>query len=115
MRLAEVCFFILWTQEGCETPLALVSLYLTPDPRLLKASHNTLWSCKHQGDLALLFINAKTIQSVVVMIPHMPMIESQRLGERFFLVEKPGLDIAVIGGMVEEMCGHEYSTINETH
>jgi hypothetical protein len=49
------------------------------------------------------------------MIPHMPRIEAQQLQERFFLVEKPGLDVAVIGGMVEEMRGHEYSTINETH
>ena len=115
MRLAEVCFFILWTHEGCETPLALVSLYLTPDPRVLKASHNTLWSCEHQGDLTLLFIDAKIIQSVVAMIPHTSVIESQQLGEQFFLIEKPELDVAVIGGMVEEMRGHEYSTINETH
>ena len=115
MRLAEVLFFILWTHKGRETPLALVSLYSTPDLRLLKASHNTLWSCEHQGDSALQFIDAKTIQSVVAMIPHMPMIEAQRLGEWFFLVEKPGLDVAVIGGMVEEMRGHEYSTINEAH
>jgi hypothetical protein len=76
MCLAEVCFFILWTHEGHETPLTLVSLYLTPDLRLLKASHNTLWSCEHQGDLALLFIDTKTIQSVVAMIPHMPVIEA---------------------------------------
>ena len=99
MCLAKVYFFILWTHEGCETPLALISLYSTPDPRLLKASHNTLWSCEHQGDSALRFINAKAIQLVVAMIPHTPRIEAQQLGERFFLVEKPGLDVALIGGM----------------
>ena len=115
MHLAEVCFFILWTHKGRETPLMLVSLYSTLDLRLLKAFHNTLWLCEHQGDLALLFIDAKTIQSVIAMIPHTPVIELQQLGEWFFLVEKPGLDVAVIGGMVEEMRGHEYSTINETH
>jgi hypothetical protein len=111
MRLAEVYFFILWTHEGRETPLALISLYSTPDPRLLKASHNTLWSCEHQGDSALRFINAKTIQSVVAMIPHTPRIEAQQLQARFFLVEKPGLDVAVIGGMIEAMHGHEHMTI----
>ena len=109
MCLAEVYFFILWTHEGRETPLVLISLYFTPDPRLLKASHNTLWSCEHQGDSALRFINAKTIQSVVTMIPHMPRIEVQQLQARFFLVEKPGLDVAVIGGMIEAMHGHEYT------
>jgi hypothetical protein len=75
MRLGEVQFFIPWTHEGCETPLMLVSLYSTPEPRLLKASHNTLWSCEYQGDTALQFIKAKTIQSVVAMIPHTPIIE----------------------------------------
>ena len=114
IRLGEVQFFILWTHEGHETPLALVSLYSTPEPRLLKASHNTLWSCEDQGDSALRFIEAKTMKSVVAMIPHTPMIEGQQLGERFFLVEKPGLDVAVIGGMVEAMHGHEHMTFNET-
>jgi hypothetical protein len=111
MRLAEVYFFILWTHEGHETPLVLILLYSTPDPRLLKALHNTLWSCEHQGDSALRFINAKTIQSVVVMIPHTPRIEAQQLQARFFLVEKPGLDVAVIRGMIEAMHGHEHMTI----
>jgi hypothetical protein len=36
-----------------------------------------------------------------MMIPHMPRIEAQQLGECFFLVEKPGLDVALIGGMDE--------------
>jgi hypothetical protein len=112
MRLGEVQFFILWIHEGRETPLALVSLYSTPEPRLLKASHNTLWSCEHQGDLALQFIDAKIIQSVVAMIPHMPAIEVQQLGEHFFLVEKPGLDVAVIGGMDETEHGHNNRTID---
>jgi hypothetical protein len=101
MQLCEVYFFILWTHEGHDTALALVSMYSTPEPRLLKASHNMLWSCEHHGDLALQFIDAKTIQSVIVMIPYMPRIEAQQLGECFFLVEKPGLNIALIGGMDE--------------
>lgn len=115
MRLAEVQFFIIWTHEGREMPLALVSLYSLPEPRLLKASYNTLWSCEHQGDLALRFINAKAIQSVVAMIPHTPRIEGQQLGERFFLVEKPGLDVAVLGDTLEAVRGHENTTINETN
>ena len=112
MRLGEVQFFILWIHEGRETPLMLVSLYSTPEPRLLKASHNTLWSCEHQGDSALQFIDAKIIQSVVAMIPHTPAIEAQQLGEHFFLVEKPGLDVAVIGGMDETEHGHDNRTID---
>jgi hypothetical protein len=113
MRLGEVHFFILWTHEGHEIPLALISLYSPPEPSLLKASYNTLWSCEHQGDLALRFVDARTIQSVVAMIPHTPRIEAQQLGERFFLVEKPGLDVAMIGGTLEAMHEHENTTINE--
>ena len=112
MRLGEVQFFILWTDEGHKTPLMLVSLYSTPELRLLKALHNMLWLCKHQGDSALQFIDAKIIQSVVAMIPHMPTIEVQQLGEHFFLVEKPGLDVAVIGGMDETVHGHNHRTID---
>jgi hypothetical protein len=96
MQLGEVQFFILWTHKECRTPLMLISLYSTPDLGLLKALHKTLWSCKHQRDSALQFINAKTIQLVVTMIPHTPRIEVQQLQEQFFLVEKLGLDIAVI-------------------
>jgi len=72
-----------------------------------------LWSCEYQGDTALRFIDTKTIQSVVAMIPHKPVIEAQELGEHFFLVEKPGLDVAVIGGMDETMHGHEHSIIDK--
>ena len=77
------------------------------------ASHDTLWSCEYQGDTAFRFIDAKTIQSVVAMIPHKPVIEAQQLGEWFYLVEKPGLDVAVIGGMDKTMEGHEHSANDE--
>ena len=69
-----------------------------------------LWLCEHQGDSALQFIDAKIIQSVVAIISHTPTIEVQQLGEHFFLVEKPGLDIAVIGGMDETVHGHDNRT-----
>jgi hypothetical protein len=72
---------------------------LAPDLRLLKALHNMLWLCEHHRDSALQIIDAKAIQSVIAMIPHTPRIEAQQLGECFFLVEKPGLDVALIGGM----------------
>ena len=110
MHLGKVYFFILWTHKGHKTALALVSLYLAPEPRLLKALHNMLWSCEYGGDSALQFIDAKTIQSVVAMIPHMPRIEAQQLGKHFFLVKKLGLDVTLIGGMDETMHGQDHST-----
>jgi hypothetical protein len=68
---------------------------------------NTLWSCKHQGDSALKFIEVKTIQAIVAMIPHKPAIIGQQTEEQFFLVEKPGLDVAMIAGIEEEFPGDE--------
>ena len=83
--------------------LALVSIYSSPDPELLRVSHNTLWSCEYQGDSALKFIDVRTIKSVVAMIPHSPAIRGQEARDRFFLVEKPGFDVAVIAGSAEVM------------
>ena len=87
--------------------LALVSLYSKPDESLLSLSAGTLWSCEYQGDAALKFINVKTIQSVVAMIPHRPEIQGVPLSERFFLVEKPGLDVAMMVGVEEDVPGDE--------
>jgi hypothetical protein len=94
-----VRFFIHFSghEEG-DLGLALVSLFSKPDESLLSLSVNTLWSCEYQGDRALRFINVKTIQSVVAMIPHRPEIRGQHATERFFLVEKPGLDVATLAG-----------------
>jgi hypothetical protein len=72
-----------------------------------------LWSCEYHRDLALRFIDTKTIQSVVAMISHMPIIEVQELGEHFFLVEKPELDVAVIEGMDKTWHGHKHSIIDK--
>jgi hypothetical protein len=78
-------------------------MYSRPDPSLLRLSVNTLWSCEYEGDAALRFIDVKIIQSVVAMVPHTPAIEGVDLGERFFLVEKPGFDVAIIAGIQENL------------
>ena len=53
--------------------------------------------------MALRFVNVKCIQAVIAMIPHMLVIEGQEAHKCFFLVEKPGLDIAMMVGMEEAM------------
>jgi hypothetical protein len=49
----------------------------------------------------------RTIQAVVAMIPHRPKMQGRLPSERFkfFLVEKPGLDFAVISGVEEDVPG----------
>jgi hypothetical protein len=103
-----VYFFIVLCREGEDMGVALVSLYTKPDPTLLQLSVNTLWSCEYKGDSALEFINVKTIQAVVSMIPHTPSIPGKAPSERFFLVEKPGLDVAIIAGLEDNI--HEDET-----
>jgi hypothetical protein len=107
IRIAEVFFYIALSREEGDIGLALVSIFSKPDPALLKISVNTLWSCEYLGDEALEFINVKTIKSVVSMIPHTPNIQGSVSGERFFLVEKPGLDVALVAGMEDSICEDE--------
>jgi hypothetical protein len=57
--------------------------------------------------MALRFIDVKIIQAVVSMVPHAPAIQGQPAEERFFLVEKPGLDVAMMGGAEEDIPGEE--------
>jgi hypothetical protein len=85
--------------------LALVSLYSEPHEDLLRLSYGTLWSCEYNGDRALRFINVEAIKSVVAMVPHSPVIEGQDVHDRFFLVEKPGFDVAVMAGDEENIPG----------
>ncbi len=80
----------------------LISLFSNPDPTLLRLSVNTLWSCKYLGDSTLKFINIKCIRAVMAMVPHVPAIGEQPAYEWFFLVEKPGFDVAVISGIEED-------------
>ncbi|KAG2362743.1 hypothetical protein BDR07DRAFT_1191202, partial [Suillus spraguei] len=49
--------------------LALVSLYSMPDYDLLRESYNTLYSCTHQGNEALVVVEVFTIQAVIAMVP----------------------------------------------
>ena len=75
----------------------MVSLYSDPCQDLLKLSYNTLLSCTH--DKGMRVIDVKTIRSVIAMVPHKPFHEDTQ--QRYFIVEKPGLDVAYLGGNVE--------------
>src|ERR1700761_2279685 len=107
IRIAEVYFFVLLHHDDIEIPLTVVSLYSAQDPCLLRLSMNTLCSCRYLGDGALKFINAKTIESVVAMVPHSPSIDGRPPEDWFFLVEKPGLDVALMSGTMEDMLGDD--------
>ena len=46
-------------------------------------------------------INVKSIAAAVAMVPHSPFPGESV--QRFFAVEKPGLDVAWLGGVTEEV------------
>ena len=94
MEFAEVQYYLCLTWENT---IAIVSIYSHPDPILLKASHHTLWSCSYRGNASLKVINVKAIVGVVVVVPLFG------VQDRYFVVEKPGLDIAHMGGDDETM------------
>ena len=49
-----------------------------------------------------MFIDVKSIQSIVAIIPHTPLVDGQQESEHFFLMEKPGFNVAMIAGVEEE-------------
>ena len=52
--------------------------------------------------MGLKVVDVKTISSVVAMIPHGANFPGDTTGH-FFVVEKPGLDVAHMGGNDEEI------------
>jgi hypothetical protein len=80
---------------------ALVSTYCPPHEGILQRSHNTLWSCTHGRIENMEIISVKTILAVVAMIPHKLFQNDPE--QWYFLAEKPGLDIAHMGGVEEDI------------
>ena len=100
-RFAEVQFFYrIGIGRNQWQPVALASLYSTPDPALLNISSGTLLVCQYHGDNSLVLVEAQAIKSVIAMVPFMekPTDGSpRRHNDRFFVVEKPGLSLAELG------------------
>jgi hypothetical protein len=80
----------------------MASLYTGPDCALLEESSGTLWSCKPQGNDGLVVFDVKRIEAVVAMVPHSEHFLGAGWEGRVFVVEKPGLDVATMGGAKEE-------------
>lgn len=84
----------------------MLDLYSSPDWDLLTESSNTLWSCtRQQNDDGLCIVPVTLIQSVVAIVPHIDSdIQVRRdLSGRLYVVEKMGLDVMQMAGVVEDM------------
>ena len=75
--------------------VAVIRTYLLPDDSLLKSSSHTLISSTFSDELVV--VRIKSIKSVVRIIPHRLKHPSGIIEDRFFVMEKPGLDISQVG------------------
>ncbi|KAH9937852.1 uncharacterized protein BXZ73DRAFT_44615 [Epithele typhae] len=103
----EIRYFFEFKLPGGTEPhtVAMVSMWGTPEPKILELSYGAIQSCLPGGDDALTVLPVHHIKSVVAMVPHPQPIEHRDeqidLTGRFFVVEKPGLGVAHLGGVVE--------------
>jgi hypothetical protein len=77
--------------------VAVVQLFSLPNADLLRLSSHTVISCSKLEEICV--IDVKQFLSVVAMIPHNPRLPAGLMeeGERFFMLEKPGLDLSNVG------------------
>ncbi|KAI0812771.1 hypothetical protein BC629DRAFT_1280765 [Irpex lacteus] len=106
-KFAEVRYYFRMRDhaDGEERTYAMVDMYGDPDADLLEQSSHTLWSCAaQQNGIGLQIVDVTDIKAVVAMVPHPP-LDNPNLGDlssRVFVVEKVGLDVLMMGGVVEE-------------
>ena len=83
----------------------MVARYSPPHAELLRLSYGTIWSCCLQGDEGLVLVDVRSIESVVAMVPHpapiVPRGDQIDVQGRVCVVEKPGLEVAHLGGVEE--------------
>ena len=75
-------------------------MYSPPSEYLLRYSCDTLIVCRYQGDTELVVINAKSILSVVAMIPFRYTLDG--LDNYYFMIEKIGLDVVEVATQEDE-------------
>lgn len=92
-EFAEVLYYFRFKVNGEDRTLAMISLYGSPDHELYEDSYKTIWSVRPLGDLGVRVVEVKAIKSVVAMVPH----QEEGYTDRFFVVEKPGLEMIYKG------------------
>ena len=97
IEFAEVQYFFNASVNNARRTLALVSLYSRPDEDFFRRSNwTTVWSVTEGGPSSLQVIEAKSILSVVSVIPHNRHVNADHSDKRFFVWEQMGLDMALL-------------------
>lgn len=85
--------------------LAMVSIYSPLNLALLEKSFRTVYLCQYEAKTALQVIDVKDIQSVIAMVPDFKILSNNMINipeTGQFLVEKAGLELAIVLGIVNE-------------
>ena len=98
--VAEVRYYFFNVFRGELRPFALVSLFSPPNQYILESTQTTLAVCRYYGDRALVIIDAKSILSVVAMIPFPFLVDGY--AEQFFMVEQIGLDVIEVDNSADD-------------
>ena len=92
--------------------LAILKTYSEPDRRLLELSFQVVAASKLLDNIIV--TNVKNIWSIVAMIPKkLTLPGSEQENEYFCMVEKPGLDISVLGVPYSISTVHDDDNSNE--
>ena len=84
IEFAEIQYFFNATVNDTRHTLALMSLYSQPDEDIFRQSNWTVWSVTEGGQSGLRVIDAKSILSVVSVIPHNHHVRADSSDECFF-------------------------------
>ena len=77
--------------------IALVMLYSQPHPCLFEDSYGVLVSSRKLGEESLCVLEVTALCSVIGMVPHCVQLQEGGMQDRFFLVQKMGMELAYIG------------------
>ena len=83
--------------QYCFIDVTLVTLYSHPHPRLFEDSYGALISSRKLGKESLCVIEITAIRSVVGMVLHCVQLQEGGMQDRFFLVQKMGMELAYSG------------------
>ncbi|OBZ74555.1 hypothetical protein A0H81_05358 [Grifola frondosa] len=88
--------------------LAMVKLYSDPDSVLRDASYGTVLSVTWREENQLAAINVKEIEAVALdrAVQSGHVSHTMKPGERFFVVQKLGLDVTYMAGITESITLH---------
>jgi hypothetical protein len=100
VRFGEVHYYFRCKIQEHVYTLAMISIYSEPDPALYTESAGTVLACRYTGDSSVIVVDFTSIISVVGMVPHeFPCLNVEE--DWHFVVEKPGLDVASLGGVCD--------------